>query len=164
VRYLMRQKVFSFGDHFVIKDEADNDRFLVEGKVFSLGDKLDFQDLHGRSLVTIQQRLLAWGPTYEIARQGQVIAVVKKSLFTLFNCRFSVDVPGPDDLEARGDFLDHEYEFSHVQDGTPAAAVSKSWWGFSDTYGVDVADGEDEVLILAATVVLDLCCHPDGDS
>jgi uncharacterized protein YxjI len=161
MRYLMRQKIFSFGDDFVIKDEAGHERFHVDGKVFSLGNKLELQDPAGRALVTIRERLLAWGPTYEIERAGEVIAVIKKKLFTLFTCRFSVDVPGPDDLEARGDFSDHEYELRHVGDDRPAAAVSKRWWALSDTYGVEVAPGEDDVLVLAATVVLDLCCHAD---
>jgi uncharacterized protein YxjI len=41
------------------------------------------------------------------------------------------------------------------------ATVSKRWFAFTDTYGVEIADGQDEVLILAATVVIDLCCHGD---
>ena len=32
--------------------------------------------------------------------KGKLVAVVKKKLFTLLRCRFTVDVPGPDDLEA----------------------------------------------------------------
>ena len=163
MQYLMRQKVFSLGDDFVIKDLQGNDRFIVDGKVFSLGSKLQLQDLDGRELVSIEQRLLSWGPTFEIVRGNRVVAVIKKHLFTLFKCRFSVDVPGPDDLEATGDFLDHEYTFVHVGNGRPAATVSKRWWSVSDTYGVDVADGEDDVLLLAATVVLDLCCQHDSD-
>ena len=163
MQYLMRQRVFSLGDDFVIKDRQGNDRYIVDGKVFSLGNKLQLQDLDRRELVAIEQRLLSWGPTYEIVRGDQVVAVVKKEMFTLFTCRFSVDVPGPDDLEATGDFLDHEYKFVHVGDGRPAATVSKRWWSLSDTYGVEVADGADDVLLLAATVVLDLCCQDRRD-
>ena len=90
---------------------------------------------------------------------GSQAAVVKKELFTLFKCRFTVDVPGPDDLEAQGDFLDHEYEF--MRDGHTVASVSKRWFSITDTYGVDIADGEDPVLILASAVVVDMACHPD---
>jgi uncharacterized protein YxjI len=39
--------------------------------------------------------------------------------------------------------------------------VSKKWFSWSDTYGVDITDGEDDVLILASTVVVDMACHPD---
>ena len=30
-----------------------------------------------------------------------------------------------------------------------------------DTYGVDIADGEDDILILASTVVILMVCHGD---
>ena len=30
------------------------------------------------------------------------------------------------------------------------------------SYGVDIADGEDDVLILASTVVIDMVCHGDN--
>ena len=84
---------------------------------------------------------------------------MKKSLFTFIHCKFTVDVPGPDDLEAAGNFLDHEYSFS--RGGRPVANVSKRWFSWTDTYGVEIADGEDDVLILASTVVIDMVCHGD---
>lgn len=159
MRYIMKQKFFSWGDDFYIKDEQGQDVFYVDGKVFSLGDKLSFQDMSGNELAFISQKLLAWGPTYEIYRAGQLCAVVKKSLFTFLHCHFTVDVPGPDDLEAEGDFLDHEYAF--VRGVRPVASVSKKWFSWTDTYGVDIAGGEDDVLILASAVVIDMVCHGD---
>jgi uncharacterized protein YxjI len=98
-------------------------------------------------------------PAYEIYRGSQLAAVVKKSLFTFLHCKFTVDVPGPDDLEAEGDFLDHEYSFS--RGGRTVATVSKQWFSWTDTYGVEIADGEDDILILASTVVIDMACHGD---
>ena len=68
-------------------------------------------------------------------------------------------MPGPDDLEAEGDFLD--YEYSLTRGGRTVATVSKKWFAWSDTYAVEVAEGEDAVLILAATVVIDMVCHDD---
>jgi uncharacterized protein YxjI len=159
MRYIMRQKLFSWGDDFFIKDESGRDAFFVDGKAFSFGNQLSFQDLNGNELAFIKQRLLSWGPTYEIYKGDQLYALVKKELFTFFKCRFTIDVPGPDDLEAEGDFLDHEYEFN--RDGNLVAAVSKQWFSWSDSYGVDVAEGEDDILILASTVVIDMACHDD---
>lgn len=159
MRYVLRQKLISFGDDFTIRDEAGNDVFFVDGRAFSLGDKLAFRDMEGRELLRIEQKLLSWGPTYEIERDGETLAVVKRHLFSFLHHRFTVDVPGPDDLEATGDFLDHEYEFRRG-DHT-AAVVSKRWFSFTDTYGIDVADGEDDVLVLASAVVIDLVCHGD---
>jgi uncharacterized protein YxjI len=161
MRYVMRQKILSWGEDFVIRDESGRDVFYVDGKAFSIGNQLSFQDVEGNELAFIRQKLLAWGPTYEIYGRGQLRAVVKKAVFTFFRCSFSVDVPGPDDLEAVGDFTDHEYTF--VRGGRTVATVSKRWFAWSDTYGVDVAEGEDDILILASTVVIDMACHEKED-
>ena len=159
MRYAMKQKLFCWGDDFTIKTPDGQDVFFVDGKAFSIGDKLSFQDMQGKELAFIRQKLLSWGPTYEIYRDGELYATVKKHLFTLFRCRFTVDVPGPDDLEAAGNFLDMEYTFT--RSGKVAAEVSKRWFSWADTYGVDIADEEDDVLILASTVVIDMICHGD---
>ena len=159
MRYVMKEKLFAMGDDFHIRDEHGRDAYFVDGKAFSLGDQLSFQDLAGNELAFIKQKLLAWGKTYEVYRSGALVAVVKKQPFTLFRHRFTVDVPGPDDLEAQGDFIDHEYEFTRGD--RVVARVSKKWFSWSDTYGIDVADGEDDVLVLVSAVVIDMACHED---
>jgi uncharacterized protein YxjI len=162
VRYLMRERILSWGDDFTIKDEAGREAFYVDGKVFSFGDKLSFKDRDGKEVALIDQKLLSFGPQYEIARGGTTVAVVKKHLFTLFRARFTVDVPGPDDLEAKGNFLEHEYVFE--RDGRDVARISKKWLSLSDSYAIDINEGEDDVVILAAAVVIDLVSHPDPRS
>ena len=159
MRYVMKQKLFCWGDDFAIKNDQGQDVFLVDGKAFSIGEKLSFQNMAGNELAFIGQKLLAWGPTYEIYREGELAAVVKKQLFTFLHCKFTVDVPGPDDLEAEGDFLDHEYRFT--RGGRVVAAVSKQWFSWTDTYGVEIAEGEDDILLLASSVVIDMVCHGD---
>jgi uncharacterized protein YxjI len=77
----------------------------------------------------------------------------------VFGGTATVEVAGPDDLEVKGDFTDHEYEFWR-QSGLKAT-VSKQWFAWTDTYGVDIAEGEDDILILASTVVIDMACHGD---
>lgn len=157
MRYLMKQKVFSLGDKFAIRNENNEDAFFVNGAVFSLGHKLSFEDAQGNELLSIAQRLLSWGPTYELYCGQDHIATIQKELFTFFKCTFDIHVDDKGDLEAQGDFSDHEYTVTRA--GEPVAQISKQWFSWSDTYGVDVADGEDPVLILASTVVIDMCCH-----
>jgi uncharacterized protein YxjI len=41
------------------------------------------------------------------------------------------------------------------------ATVSKRWFAWTDTYGIEVDDKEDAVLILASAVVVDMACHRD---
>jgi uncharacterized protein YxjI len=159
MRYMMRQKLFSFGDDFVIKDGAGRDVFFVDGKAISIGNKLSLQGMKGNELAFIRQKLLSLGPSYEIELADGSTVTVKKHLFTLFRAKFTVDVPGSDDLEASGSLLDHEYTFE--RGGRTVATVSKRWFTMRDTYGVEIAPGENDVLILASTVVIDMCCHEE---
>jgi len=159
MRYVMKQKLFAWGDDFYIRDAEGRDVFFVDSKGFSFGHQLSFRDLQGNELAFIRQKVLSWGPTYEIYRNGAPAAVVTQELFTFFRCRFSVDVPGPDDLEGTGDFWEQEYELT--RGGRRVATVSRQWFSWSDTYGVDIAAGEDDVLILASTVIIDMICHAE---
>ena len=100
MRYLLKQKLLSLAGVFHIKNDQDQDVFVVEGQLLSFGHQLTFRDMSGNELAFIRQKLLSWGPTYEIYRDGQLFATVKKELFSFFKHKFTVDVPGPDDLVA----------------------------------------------------------------
>ncbi len=156
MRYVMKKKLLSLGADFTIRDAQGNDVFFVDGKVLTLHDRLVFQDMKGNELVMIQRRLLSWGPTYEIYHGGQLKAVVKESVFSFLGHRFTVDDEnGPADLEARGNFTNHQYTFT--RGGEAVAEVSESWFSIADTYGVDITGGQDDVLIHASTVVIERC-------
>ena len=74
--------------------------------------------------------------------------------WTWFNKKFTLDVPGPNDYTIQGSFWDHEFTFERA--GRIVATVSKKYWSWTDTYGVDIQDGEDEESILATCIVIDL--------
>lgn len=158
MRYQMKQKLFSFGDDFAITDGSGRKVATVDGKVLALRNKLELLDPAGKQLAMIKEHFITpLRPVYDIERDGKVVAEVKKDLFTLFRASFTVDVPGPDDLEAQGSFLEHEYTLK--RGNKTVAKVSKAWFSITDSYGVDIEDGEDWVLILASTIVIDMCCH-----
>ena len=159
MRYLMRQKWISLGDDFTIEDENGRDCYFVDGAAFSLGDKLSFQDTQGQELLRIEQQLLSFGKRYRISRANEVIGTVKKKRFTLFRDVFDVEDAAVGDLDATGDFIDHEYRFT--RDGQTVATVSKKFFAFTDTYGIEISDEEIHALILACAVVIDLCCHDE---
>jgi uncharacterized protein YxjI len=159
MRYQMRQKFFAVGDDFVIKDEDGTDVYLVDGKAFSWGDKLSFQRNDTREEIAfIAQKLWSFKPKYEIHRNGEVFAEVVKE-FSWFKSKFTLDVPGPNDYEITGSFWEHEYSFS--RSGRTVASVSKKLFALTDTYGIDIVSGEDDVAILATAVVVDLVCHDE---
>lgn len=158
--YAIRERLFDIGDDFDITDEEGRRLFRVDGKVLSLRDRLVLQDPSGQEVASVHRHLVSMRPTYEITIGGQHAAEVRRNLFTPFREKFTIDIPGPDDLQMSGDLLDHE--FTVERDGREVASVSKKWLTVRDTYGVQVADGEDHLLILASVLALDLAMARDA--
>jgi uncharacterized protein YxjI len=67
--------------------------------------------------------------------------------------RFSIEVEGGEDMEAKGNIVDHEYKIE--RGGDKVAEVSKRWFRMRDTYGIEIAEAQDDALILAVTVCID---------
>jgi uncharacterized protein YxjI len=152
-RYTMREKLFSIGDDFWIETEGGNRAFKVDGKALRLRETLVLESPAGDELFTIQEKKLSVRDKMEIERDGETVATIKKALVSPLRDRYSIDVAGGADLEAKGNIVDHEYEFK--RDGDKVAEVSKRWFRMRDTYGIEVAPGEDAALILACTVCID---------
>ena len=156
-RFVMRQKMFSFGDDFTVTDEQGRKLFAVDGKVFRIRDTLLFKDAEGVELYKIQQKLLRVRDSMDVKRGDQVVAHVHQALFTPLRDRFQIDLANGDKLQAKGNFLYHEYKIRRGD--WPVAIVSKRWFRIRDTYGVEVAPQEDALLMLAITVCVDMLAH-----
>ena len=107
----------------------------------------------GAELYKIQEKKLSIRDKMEIERGGATVATVKKALITPLRDRFSIEVEGGEDMEAKGNIVDHEYEIE--RDGDKVAEVSKRWFRGRDTYGIEIAPDQDDALILAVSV----CIH-----
>ena len=151
MRYLVKQRVFSLGDSYVIKDEEGIDRFIVKGEVFTLGHKLSILDTSGTELIYIEQELFHFRPTFNIYDRGTYIATVKKE-FTFFGASFSIE-SSRGSYTIEGELFSHE--FSILKEGVKLAHVSKEWFSFADSYGIEVEDNENQEFILSLVIVLD---------
>jgi uncharacterized protein YxjI len=151
-RYLIRERLFRLGQDSDITDEAGQLVLRVDGKV--LHDRLKLRDPSGQEVAEVRHKLVSFRPTYRVIVGGEQAAEVRKRFFTPFGDRFEIDVPGPDDLELRGDLLDHEFEIK--RGGQTVATASKRWFSMRDTYAVDIAPDEDHLLILASVLAVDL--------
>jgi uncharacterized protein YxjI len=157
-RYQMREKLVAFGDDFFIMNEAAQKVFKVDGKVLRVRDTLKFKDMHGDVQCQIQERMLRVKDVMEIEDgHGNSIAQVKKALITPLWDRWTVKIRNGPDLDVQGNILDHEYEITEGR--RKVAQVSKKWFRVRDTYGVEVAPDQEDVVILAITVALDNMAH-----
>jgi uncharacterized protein YxjI len=159
-RYRMQEKLFAIGDDFWIENEAGERFFKVNGKVLRVRDTLVLESPSGEELYSIQQKMLHIRDTMEIERGGRNIATVKKALVTPLRDRFSIDVEDGDDMEAKGNIVDHEYKIEGG--GDDIAQVSRRWFRVRDTYGVEITPGQDAALILAIVVCIDQMTHDVG--
>lgn len=154
MRYVIRERFFRLGEDSDITDEQGRPVYHVDGKVLTLRNTIIMRDIAGTEVAKVERQLIALRPTYHITRAGEEIAEVRKKLFSPFVDRFTVDLPGPHDLRVTGSLLEHEYTITRADD--VVATVSKRWLSLTETYGVDIAPGEDDVLILATVLALDL--------
>ncbi|HEU5388563.1 MAG TPA: LURP-one-related family protein [Streptosporangiaceae bacterium] len=152
--YLIREKMFRLAEDSDITDETGRLVLRVDGELISLHSRLVVQDPAGCEVAQISRKLVSLRPTYEISVDGQQVAEVRKHLFTPFREQFTIAVPDGRDMELAGDLLSHE--FTIERDGQTVATISKRWLSLTDSYAVDVTSGENDLLVLASVLALDL--------
>ena len=147
-RYI-KEKVFSWGDKFTVKDEQGHDKYVVEGEVFSWGKKLHIYDMTGREVAFIKQEVWSFLPRYYVFCGGQQVAEIKKE-FTFLFPKYSIEGLG---WEIEGSFLAHEYEIT--KGGRNIVTISKEWMTWGDSYELDIANPADEMIALAVVITID---------
>ena len=148
MKLYMKQKVFSWGDKFFIKDEFENDRYYVEGEVFSLGKKLHVYDSANREVAFIRQKVFSLMPRYYIEIDGRTIEIVKEFTFLKPSFNF-VGLP----WRLEGDFFAHEYTL-YDADGV-VMNLSKHWFTWGDSYELEIFDERDALMCLCIALSVD---------
>ena len=159
--YVIRERMFRLGEDSDITDEAGQPVLHVDGKVLSLHNRLILREPAGREVGQVHRKLAALRPTYEITIDGKDVAEVRRHLLAPFGERFTIDVHGAGGMEIRGDLLSHE--FTIERGGHIVAAITKRWLTATTSYAVDIAPGEDDLLILASILALDLAIDAEHD-
>ena len=159
-RYKIHQKLISIGDDFWIENQEGQKVFKMDGKVLRIRKTLVFEDAQGKRLAQIQERLLTIRDTMVIDdADGKEMAVIKKALIAPLRDRWTVKVKNGADLDVQGNILDYEYSIKQGWD--KVAEISKKWFRLTDTYGVEIDPGQNDILILAVAIAIDMMAHGD---
>ena len=162
VKYILKQKLLAFGDDFDVLDESGNKVFYFDSKIGGFQRRIIVEGADGQRVAVIKKKFFTFRPTFILyGKDGAEDARIFKKAFT-FRKTFFIDVPGPHDITVVGRFVEHDYRF--FRDGREIAEVSKRWFKAKDTYGVEVANRGDLLLVLSAAVVIDILCHAGRDS
>lgn len=149
MKLYIKEKVFSWGDKFTIKDEYGNDKYMVQGEVFSWGEKLHVYDSVGREVAFIKQEVWSFLPRYYVFCGDEQIAEIKKEFSFLFP-RYSIQGLG---WEIEGKLMAHDYEIT--KNGASIVSISKEWMTWGDSYELSIVNPEDEIVALAVVLTID---------
>jgi uncharacterized protein YxjI len=154
MRYLVRERLFDIKDDFWVTDARGGRAFYVSARLLSLHHTLALEDASGRRLASIKHKMLSFTDAMTIEYDGAPAATVHRAVFSPLHHRAYIDLHrGGGRLEAAGDIIDKEFE---IRDGRDVVArISRKWFRIRDTYGVDVAPGQDDAFMIAIAVCLD---------
>jgi uncharacterized protein YxjI len=160
MKYQMREQMFAIGDDYWIETADGQPAFKVDGKALRMRKTLILETREGEGAFTIQKKLVSIRGKMEIERDGKPVASVTKALLTPLGDRFAIDVEDGEGMDAKGNIVDHEYTIE--RGGDKVAEISQRWFRMRDIYGIEIAEAEDDALILAVTVCIDQMAHDVG--
>ncbi|CAF0866034.1 unnamed protein product [Rotaria sp. Silwood1] len=162
-RYQIREKIFTIGISFKIKDEFGHDKYIIRSSPWTLGRKLTFEDMNGNALLKIHQKGFRLLDQFSIlsARDSELnepVASIREK-FTFFKYSYKIySIYGEYKLKGL-DVLNHAFTLTN-KDGKTIAIVNKKFFAIADIYEVEVIDSnndkkqEDHAFILALIIAL----------
>ena len=124
--------------------------------MFSFGKKLHVYDMDGMEVAFIQQKVFSFKPRYFVYMCGEQVAEIVKEI-TLFMPKYRIEGLG---WEIDGDFWAHDYAITC--DGLNIVTIRKEWMTWGDSYELNIAEGESEIMALAVVLCIDCAMASDG--
>ena len=149
MKLYIKQKVFSWGDKFTVKDETGQDRYYVEGELFTFGKKLHIYDMSGHEVAFIKQEIWSWMPRFYVFCGGRQVAEIKKE-FTFLFPKYNIEELG---WEINGRFMAHDYEI--IKNERPIVTICKEWMTWGDSYELTISNPQDEIVALAVVLTIE---------
>lgn len=151
-RFVVKSK-FGMGKDFEVQDIEGRRAFVIDGKV-GPRPKAEVQDSSGSTLYTVRGKLLGIPKHMSIADSAKrEVASLKAKHFSPIKSRMTLELADGGELSVEGEITEKEYTIS--TGGQPVAAITEKWVTVRDTYTVDVRDGVDPGLVLAALWAID---------
>lgn len=150
----IKQKVFSIGGKFTVKDQQENDVYYVEGSFMQIPKTFSIMNIMRDEIAVITKKIFTFLPKFFVEVNGREVLTIKKE-FSFFKARYTIDAA---DIEVQGDWWDMEFQI--VKNGIVAGQVNKEWFTWGDSYKVEIRDEEMEAIVLAIVIAID-CVKAD---
>lgn len=145
----IKQKVFSLGERFTVKDEHEEDKYYIKGSFLAIPKTFEIEDMNGHQVALITKKVFSFLPKFFVEAGGNEIMTIVKE-FTFFRDRYRID---SSDIEISGDWWDKNFEV--LNQGRKIAHVNEKWFTWGDTYDVHVIDEAYEHIVIAIVVAID---------
>lgn len=152
VYYLDNTSLFR-SENFSIRNERGQVIFRTRGNFFSRRMQVTLIGRSGNEIFTITKRKSGYKSRYRIYQHGHLAAKVYKKRTSRYK-KFYVKSRRGRDYIIQGNFMNRLYAFYYR--GRQVAAVTKRRGGFSDKYRIEISPGQNDLMILATTIIIDM--------
>lgn len=149
MKLLFKQRMFSWLDSYDIYDDQGNVVYQVKSKL-SWGHLLKIMNQSGREVGTVKQEIITFLPRFQIYRGDSYLGCIRKEL-SFFKPKYDIEYNG---WHVEGDIFGWDYSITNSA-GHEVARVSKELFHMTDTYTIDVSDGEDPLVALMFVLAID---------
>lgn len=149
MRYIVTPKSSSWRRDLSIKNDKSQEIFRAEGAYLS--SQYTLRDVSGNEVAFIQQKTPLWGLSFEVFKNKQSFAFIKKKPFVFFKDVFIVEVKGSETLIVEGDYGYLKYKFHRAE--KLIAVSNRKRHSKPHNYMVDILEQDDDLLILACTIM-----------
>ncbi|RTR25960.1 hypothetical protein EKG37_22265 [Robertmurraya yapensis] len=150
----IKQKVFSLGEKFTVRDQQEQDVYYVEGSFMQIPKTFSIMNVERDEIALITKKVFSFLPTFFVEVDGREVLTIKKE-FSFFKARYTIDSA---DIEVQGNWWDMDFEV--LQHGEVVGKVSKEWFTWGDSYKVQIVDEAMEKIVIALVVAID-CVKAD---
>lgn len=153
-RLFIKQKLFSMGEKFTVKDHTEKDVYYVEGSFMKIPKTFSIRNASGEEVALITKKTFSFLPKFLVEVNGQEVLMIRKD-FSILKPRYTIDAAN---IEVRGNWW--EMDFQVLRQGKVVGYVSKKWFTWGDSYEVQILDEEMEKIIVAIVIAID-CVKAD---
>jgi uncharacterized protein YxjI len=150
--FVLKQKLVSVGGDAWIEDAQGNRAFEVDGKAIALRRTVKLMDTAGNELYHIAKSLMHLHRTFEIQKDGKVIATIQQGLIGFLGDKFKIEFENGDELQVKGDIIDHD--FTIKRGDVVVIEASQKFFSLHNVFAVQVATGFENELAMAIVIAL----------
>ena len=157
MKYILKNKIFSWGNGSTVRDESGRDLFFVKGKAFTFTKKKYVRDMDKKVLYTVRNKFfhLLLPKVFICDAQGNKLMMIKKQKVFAFRQNFEIVPIGDQEhkLSITGDIIARHFDIS--DNGVPVAHVRKNFNLIKDSFWLETERTDLAPLLIAFVVAID---------